>query len=49
MEYLFIAITPTSILTGVVAPDRVIFMGQIEQIVCKQMTNVKLYQYLNPI
>ena len=26
----------------VVAPDRVLSMGQIEQIVCKQMTDVKL-------
>ena len=25
---------------GVVAPDRVVSMGQIEQIVCKQMTDV---------
>ena len=27
---------------GVVAPDRVLSMGQIEQTVCKQMTDVKL-------
>ena len=28
---------------GVVAPDRVLSMGQIEQTVCKQMTDVKLW------
>ena len=39
---------------GVVAPDRVLSMGQIEQTVCKQMTNVDLmpntlYTYISNI
>ena len=29
--------------SGVVAPDRILSMGQIEQTVCKQMTDVKLW------
>ena len=44
-EYPFIAIAPRSTLTGVVAPDRVISMGQIElfdiQTEWKQMTKVQ--------
>ena len=42
-EYYFIAITPGLLWPKVVAPDKVLFMGQIEQFdhltVCKQMTN----------
>ena len=34
---------------GVVAPDRVLSMGQIEQTVCKQMTDFKLWQLYNNI
>ena len=30
--------------TGVVVPDRVLFMGQIEQMVYKQGTDIKLWQ-----
>ena len=33
---------PGPLWPGVVALDRVISMGQIEQTVCKQMTNIKL-------
>ena len=32
---------PGSLWPGVVTPDRVLSMGQIEQTVCKQMTGVK--------
>ena len=34
--------TPSSPSLPVVAPDRILFMGQIEQSVCKQMTIVEL-------
>ena len=44
-EYAFIAIAPWSTLSRVVAPDRVLSMGQIElfdiQTVSKQMTYLK--------
>ena len=36
------AIASKFLLTWVVASDRVLFMGQIEQTVCKQMTDIKL-------
>ena len=46
VEYLFIAIAPSPLWPGVVAPDRIQSMGQIElfdiQTVCKQMTYAKL-------
>ena len=34
---------PGPIWTTVVAPDMVLSMGQVEQTVCKQMTDVKLW------
>ena len=42
MEYPFITITLRFTDPGVVAPDRVLSMDQIEETVCKQMTDVKL-------
>ena len=45
-KYPLIDITPSLTLTGVIAPVRVLFMGQIEQIyhstVCRQMIDIKL-------
>ena len=38
-----LALLPGSLWPGVVVPDRVLSMGQIEQTVCKQMTDVKLW------
>ena len=47
VEYPFIALLPAPLLSGVVAPDRVLSMGQIEQTnVSKQMTDVKLSNQL---
>ena len=34
---------PGPLWPGLVAPDRVLSMGQIEQTLCKQMTDVKLW------
>ena len=34
---------PDSLCSGVVAPDKVLSMSQIEQTMCKQMTDVKLW------
>ena len=41
--YPFIATLPGPLWLGVVAPDRVLSMGQIEQTVCKLVTDVKLW------
>ena len=40
VEYPFITIVPRSTLIGVVAPDKILSMGKIEQTVCKQMTDI---------
>ena len=44
MEFSFIAVSPRSPLTGVVIPDKILFMPKIEQLdhltVCKQKTDV---------
>ena len=44
VEYSFVAIAPSFTLTGVVTPDRVLSMSQIElfdvSIVCKQMSDI---------
>ena len=46
VEYLFITITPSTIIPGVILPVRVTFMGQVglfnNSTACKQMTDVKL-------
>ena len=39
MDYSFITIAPRFTLTRIVTTDRVLSMGQIEQTVCKQMTD----------
>ena len=38
---------PDPLWPGVIAPDRVLSMGQIEQTVCKQITDVKLWLLYN--
>ena len=40
-------ILPGSLWSRGVAPDRVLSMGQIEQTVCKQITDVKLWLVIN--
>ena len=51
MVYPFFVFTPKSTLTGVVVPDRVQSIGQIELLnhltECKQMTDVKLIFYVS--
>ena len=42
MEYPLISIAPMSTVIRVVAPDRVISMGKIEQIMCKNKWHAKL-------
>ena len=36
-----LSLVPSLFRPGVVGPDRVLFMGQIEQTACKQITDVK--------
>ena len=44
MNNLSLSLSSGPLWPGVMVPDRVPSMGQIEQTVCKQMTDVKLWQ-----